>query len=233
MNYSFYTLLCCALLGFVSVDAQSDKSFYLQLTNDYSSSFVTETQDVPFKGRYGFRLQGDFHFNSSDSIHHASLGLALSKVGHSSQFFWEDSSPELELLYGKFPIKYKMSDDVYFFSINYGNHFGLGQNYNLRAYLSLDYPIGTAFFRERSSADEKVVEMDRNRFDQTKYYIWNSSLGFAVQIDKRIRASAKYPIILGFNFKIYTLLAFRDNDYFPHEPFERPYSIGFSVATEL
>ena len=81
-----------------------------------------------------------------------------------------------------------------------------------------------------SSVDEQVVETNEDGFDFGKAYPFNTSIGSGFLLGKSIPLSEKLDLIVESQFKMYTLLAARSNDYFPHRESVRPFTIGLAVG---
>ena len=227
---SFIVVLMVVLLFSFEAIAQNDHKLSFLVHSNYNSNFITEHQEEETEGRIGYGLELNYQFGDGGKRLRSSLGIAFSRIGKSRQFLWEDATPELEELYGKFPIHYSMWDDVYYLSFPYTLTYHFTKGWQLGSRLSLDYPLGTGYYRQRSSDDGQVVETHKQGFDSTKPYLWNSSIGLGLQLAKTITINEKFGLLIGTNFKVFALLAARKNDYFPHEESERPYSLGISVG---
>ena len=219
-------LMTILLLITGQVFSQNQRSFILKIHNHYSANFITQSDKEDQSGRYGYGIEILKKLGTTEDNIELFIGLSYSKVGKSSTLLWEDGTPEREEQYGKFPIRYEMWDVVHYLSVPFNIQFRVKENFFIHGAMSLDYPIGTGYFRERRSDDNAVVETTMDRFDSTKAYLFNTSVGLSTAVEKTFPLNDQVDLSLGLKFKIYTILAARSNDYFPHEDYERPYTIG-------
>ena len=222
-------LLCLFIFTSRSL-AQSVHRVNVVVDYHYGNSFITEPQEDDINGRYGYGISVHYLLGDRESRFQTALGIAYSRIGNSRQFLWEDATPEREMLYGKFPIHYAMWDDVHYLSIPFTLRYYLAKSWMLDTEFFLDYPIGTSYYRNRSSDDGGLVEINQDPFNTTKAYPLNTSIGMAVQLGKTFVLSEKMHLFIGSKFRVYALMAARSNDYYPHEEYERPYSLGLNIG---
>jgi len=185
------------------------------------------------KGRLGHAIEFRYSLGTQSKVFNTSVGVIYSRLGFKREFQWTDATPEREERYGRFPITYKMWDDVHYISFPFYLNFNPGPEWHLSLSGSLDYPFGSGYFRRRSSVDEQVVETHSENFDSGKLYIWNTSIGSSFLVGRNFQLSEKIALIIEAQFKVYTILAARSNDYFPHKEYVRPYTIGISTGIKF
>jgi hypothetical protein len=225
----FFVIL---IFGYTASVAQSNYKYSISLSSHYGNNFLSETPEEEFSGRIGYGFAFQYFIGKENKKIKTSIGLAYSRIGRSRNFLWEDATPEREQLYGKFPIHYEVWNDVHYLSIPLNFKYYLSETWFIGSSFSLDYPLGSSYFNERISDDGAVIETNKDGYNAGKVYPWNTSVGLGVQIGKIFNIGSTVMFIEG-NFKTYALLAARKNDYFPHEDYERPYTLGINVGMFL
>jgi hypothetical protein len=220
------------LLG-VSISAQ--KKFSIHLSGHYGFHFKTNTVENSEgqKGRLGHGLEFRYYLGDQSKKISTAIGIAYNRFGFQREFLWTDATPENEELYGTFPITYKIWDDVHYISIPFYINMKMEKRWKISVTAALDYPIGTGYYRDRRSADGMVSETVIDRFNSTKLYPWNTSIGAGLLIGKTIPLNEKIDLFIESQFKVYTLLSFRSNDYFPHDENIRPFTWGINIGLKF
>lgn len=225
----FIPFVAILLLVLISSHAESQQRWSVFLKGNYGYHFSSEKEEGE-TGRFGYGVGFRYLLSKSDKPIQISTGASFDRIGVSRTFTWDDPSPQQEQLYGPFPVEYQMWRDVYYFSIPFHLDAHLKGNWFTGIGASFDYPFGAGYYNKRSSADVTKVEINKDSFDQTKWYLFNTSIGASMRIGKMIPMNEDHHLIIESMFKVYTLLAARSNDYFPHEDYERPYTLGLNIG---
>lgn len=227
-----YSLIITGLFFLLCVSLPAQTKLSIHLSGNYSYHFKTSGyyENEGEKGRLGNGIEFRYNLGDPSRKVSASVGIAYNRFGFQRQFLWTDATPENEELYGTFPISYDMWDDVHYISIPFYVNLNIPKQWKISLAPSLDYPIGTAYYRERRSADGKVSEKVSESFNSTKLYPWNTSIGAGLLLGKTISLNEKIDLFIESQFKVYTLLAFRSNDYFPHDDYVRPFTWGINIG---
>ena len=222
------TLFFLMVFSLCAFQSFSQKKLSVHLSAHHGYHFITANgeKEEGEKGRFGNGIEVRYYLGSQSRKISTSFGLGYNRIGNSRTFQWTDATPEREEEYGQFPISYEMWDDVHYLSFPFYLSFSPGSDWIFRVSASLDYPLGNGYFRERSSADLQVIDTFQDNFNFGKAYPFNTSIGSSLLIGRAFSLSESIEFVIESQFKIYTLLAARSNDYFPHEEYQRPFTIG-------
>ncbi len=231
----YFSLLATGLFVFLNISLYAQKNFSVHISGHHAYHFKTNIDENAEgeKGRFGNGAEFRYYFNDADKVLNTAIGISYSRFGFQRNFQWTDATPEREEEFGQFPINYEMWDDVHYISFPFYLNINVGHQWSIGISAALDYPIGTGYFRERSSADRQIIDTHKESFDSTKPYLFNSSIGSSLLLNKKIPLSEIIDLVIEGQFKVYTLLAARSNDYFPHEDNLRPYTAGLSVGVRF